>query len=154
MECQSTICLYRVCCFTRWIGCNDMCMFPWSASTSIKKVRLSAGCQEVSRCCTRDKSEESIACKKQKMQARHPPWLWNPEQTLVSVALRKWLVSSKNFIKKINIASWSSVAVETHDDWVLRSNSKQFVNFEYFLLSEEVNKIQIGTLLINFLYQK
>ena len=37
-----------------------------------------AGCQEVSRCRTRGESQESIVCRRGSMQARDPPWLWNP----------------------------------------------------------------------------
>ena len=43
--------------------------------------RLPCWHQEVSRCHTRGESEESIAYRQQSMQARDPPWLWDPLQT-------------------------------------------------------------------------
>ena len=71
-----------------------------------KRLGCHADFYTVSRSCTRGESEESIVHRWGSMQARDPPWLWNPEQTSpevqnrVSLAPRKGLMSLKNFIKK------------------------------------------------------
>ena len=48
----------------------------------------SAAMLAVKRCRTRGASEESIASRWQSMQARDPPWLWNPGQTSSEVQNR------------------------------------------------------------------
>ena len=49
-----------------------------SASTCIEKAKLPCWPQKVSRCHTRDESEESIARRRESTQAKDPLWLWNP----------------------------------------------------------------------------
>ena len=46
-----------------------------------KRLGCHADLYTVSRCCTRDESQEFIARRWQSMQARDPPWLWNPGET-------------------------------------------------------------------------
>ena len=57
-----------------------------------KHVRNVAGCHAdlytVSRCRTRDESQEFMACRWQSTQARDPPWLWNPVETSSEVQNR------------------------------------------------------------------
>ena len=51
----------------------------------IKMLSCHADHQEVSRCCTWDESEKSIAYKRTNLQSWNPPWFWNPEQTSLPV---------------------------------------------------------------------
>ena len=53
-----------------------------------KSLGYYAGHQEVSRCYTKGESEESIACKRQSIQARDWHWLWNPGQITPEVQSR------------------------------------------------------------------
>ena len=83
-----------------------------------------AGCQEVNRYCTRDESEESIACRWQSKQVRDPHWLWNPGRVevtnRVSVAPQKRLVSFKIFLKKSDfLYRWKGCLFWNHfiDHW-------------------------------------
>ena len=84
------------------------------------------------------------------MQARDPPWLWNPGetspevQTEVSVAPRKALMSSKNFKKKKkraknplsdNSLHWLNTSVQTVVD---KSNYKQSCLNKHTLPNKEL----------------
>ena len=67
-----------------------------------KRLGCHTSHQKADRCCTSDESEESIACRWQSIQARDPPWLRNPGQTLpeskavVSVSREKDLCQTTN----------------------------------------------------------
>ena len=53
-----------------------------------KRLSCHVGRQEVSGCCTRGEFEEYVAHRWQSMQARDPPWLWDPGQTSPEVQSR------------------------------------------------------------------
>ena len=80
---------------------------PPSQVRGSKRLGCHANLYTVSRCRTRGESQEFIAHRWQSMQARDPPWLWNPGETSpevenrVSVAPRKrTYVLQKLFFKK------------------------------------------------------
>ena len=80
-----------------------------SASMWIKWLSCHTGHQEVSRCCIRGESEEYSACRQQCLQARDPPWLWNPGQMSledqnrgISGPTKQNNVLQKNFKKRFS----------------------------------------------------
>ena len=87
----------------------------------LKRLSRHAGCQEVSKCCTRGESEESIACNWRSTQVRDPPWLWNPEHTSsdaqnsgISNPTKRTSVRPKKFKKKFFLivdSTWTSELV-------------------------------------------
>ena len=88
-----------------------------------------AGHQEVSRCCTRGESEESVAHRRGSTQARDPPWLLKPTAGITRCLKqafqwhhKKDLCTPKNFKKRkksqINmmwslLLSWNEFKPET-----------------------------------------
>ena len=62
--------------------------------------------QEVSRCCARVESEESIVCRWWSIQVRNSLWLWNPWQTSPEVQKRGISGLTKNFKKKKNLSAF------------------------------------------------
>ena len=75
----------------------------------LKRLGCHADLCTASRCRTRGESQEFIACRWQSMQARDPPWLWNPGQTSPEVQNIAISVPTKrtdvlqNFLKKKKI---------------------------------------------------
>ena len=111
---------------------HDVNFFQWNLSWIIATIRITKPLkfrhhQEVSRCCTRDESEESNACRWGSTQARDP--LWNPEQTSPQVQTRgisgpTRTCSLEQFLKNIkadwnfmvlNRAWWTNFAKENLD---------------------------------------
>ena len=74
-------------CARSWIPAPPM-LVDMSAGMWIQKLGCHACHQEVSRCHTRDESEECIAHRWESRQLRDPPWLWNWEQMSLEVQNR------------------------------------------------------------------
>ena len=74
----------------------------------LKMLGCHACCQEVSSCCTRAESTESIAHRQENKQVRDPLYSFKTQgrhhqnsNTVISVVQQKGLISSKDFLKKI-----------------------------------------------------
>ena len=84
---------HRACCVQHrwlWVWAPNLhqCLWTCLHVCGSKKIACHADLYIVSRCHTRGESQESSACRWQSTQARDPPWLWNPGETLPEVKNR------------------------------------------------------------------
>ena len=93
------------------------CLWTCLQVYGLKIFSCHAGHQEVSRCCTKGESEESIACRLKRMQVRNPLGLetqgghhWK-SKTGISVAPQKRIYVLQFFLnmKEVRLIFWTKV---------------------------------------------